>query len=164
MLKNIKNRKVISLIVICLSNYGLSLAQESNSYLTFRAKQVKQEITALMAQESDSVSLELREELIKQHNIFDTLSLYTKQNIAKAEFIIGSLYYVMDNSLARQWFMRSAQFGNSDSQFNTRLSYEYGVLEREKDMERAISWYTKAAKSGFTEIVKMLIMAGTKGN
>lgn len=138
----------ISLIVIYLSTCGISLAQESNSYLASRAKQVRQEIEMLMVQENDSVSLKLRENLIEQRNIFDTLSLYTKQNIAKAEFIIGSLYYVMDNPLALQWFMRSAQFGNSDSQFNTGLSYEYGVLGREKDMDKAISWYTKAAENG----------------
>lgn len=148
MLKNTINRKIISLIVICLSTYGLSLAQESNSYLASRAKQVKQEIAALMVQENGSVSLKLRERLIEQQNIFDTLSLYTKQNIARAEFIVGSLYYVMDDPLALQWFMRSAQFGNSDSQFNTGLSYQYGVMGREIDMERAMYWYTKAAESG----------------
>lgn len=130
LLKNTRNRKIISLLVICLSTCGISLAQKSNSYLAFRANQARLEIAVLMAQRNDSVSL------------------YTKQNIAKAEFIIGSLYYVMENPLALQWFMRSAQFGNSDSQFNTGLSYEYGVLGREKDMEKAISWYRKAAESG----------------
>ena len=56
-------------------------------------------------------------------------------------------YQANDLTLAYTEFLRSANVGHSDSQFNVALMYENGIGV-DKDLQQALAWYRKAAFNG----------------
>ena len=93
------------------------------------------------------------ESMQKQISKFDTLKHYSQEEIAKAEYTLGCYYHeqkIKDVSTFK-WFMRAAQFGHRDAQFNVGLIYEYGSHNHRRDISQALKWYEKAAEQGSAE-------------
>jgi hypothetical protein len=72
-----------------------------------------------------------------------------EQGVARAQFILGSLYYSgqsvpQDSSEALKWFRRAADQGDARAQYNLGLSYTNGEAG-EQDNVSAHMWFNLAA-------------------
>lgn len=58
---------------------------------------------------------------------------------------------IVDESYARELYVKAAQLGYAPSQFKLGYCYEYGSLTCDIDPRRSIAWYTRAAEQGHPE-------------
>jgi TPR repeat protein len=64
-------------------------------------------------------------------------------------------YHSKDYSEAAKWFLKAAEQGDADAQYNLALMYENGEGVK-KDYKEAVRWYTKAAEQGYASAQYML--------
>ena len=83
----------------------------------------------------------------------DTLRTKAAQGEAEAAFYLGSEYFYGENrtqnyTLAAYWFLKAAEKGIPEAQFNYASCLESGRGVK-RDLQEAFAWYEKAARSGF---------------
>lgn len=142
------------LIVICSALpsviYGQSGSSESD--LLSRKEEALKEIKQLLTYAKDTTNLLSAEpwaiaDLEEQKQLLDTLKQDLRREIANIEFYIGCTYHSLnDEGNVFRWFMRAAQLEQAKAQYNIGVSFEYGYLGQEIDIDKAIHWYSKAAE------------------
>ena len=67
------------------------------------------------------------------------------QNALGMLYTYGEMGLPKNESTANEWFLKAAEQGNMEAQFNLAASYKYGSGTN-VDMEKALFWYRKAAE------------------
>ena len=146
------HKLILLFIVIVLPSIIHGQSANSEIDLRSRKEEAIKEINHLLTYARDTTNLLSGEswaiaDLEEQKQLLDTLKQDLRREIANIEFYIGCTYHSLnDERNVFRWFMRAAQLEQAKAQYNIGVSFEYGYLGQEIDIDKAIHWYTKAAE------------------
>ena len=105
------------------------------------------------------------EQVIK--NEIENLRNLAKQRNAKAQYIIGQMYYqghevAQNYAKAEEWFTQAAEQGHAEAQHNLGVMYSEGKGVTQS-FEMAVQWFEKAAEQDMTDAQYMLGLMYYKG-
>lgn len=145
---------------LSLCSWGQELY--TKQHLQSCKEEVLREISRLLDHQDSTETVELSRYqlnyLKNERTELDTLKHPSAQQIANSGYVIACAYTKSPkNTQAFSWFMHAAELGDPRSQYNIGLSFEYGYLGQQVDMEKAIEWYLRAIKK---ENVKSIINLG----
>lgn len=146
------NKLILLFIASVLPSIIHGQAADSEIDLRSRKEEAIKEINHLLTYAKDTTNLLSIEQWViadleEKKQLLDTLTQDLRREIANIEFYIGCAYHSLnDERNIFRWFMRAAQLEQARAQYNIGVSFEYGYLGQEIDLDKAIHWYTKAAE------------------